>query len=76
MSPSFTSADFIQAPPQDDTGEWHVDFVSPKNGGKWDNYVKVALVEGLGEYFKGGKSRLGVEPKGMELMVSGTVSSG
>ena len=76
VSPSFKSADFNQTPPNDDNGEWHVDFVSPKDGGKWDNYVKVALAEGLAEYFKGGKSRLGVEPRGMELMVSGTVPPG
>ena len=54
---------------------WHVDFVSPKDGGGWDNYLKVALQEGLEEYFKEGK-RDGKEPVGMDLMMCGTVPPG
>ncbi|ORX33774.1 ribosomal protein S5 domain 2-type protein [Kockovaella imperatae] len=55
---------------------WHVDFVSPKDGGGWDNYLKVALQEGLEEFFKSGVDRNGKEPIGMDLLVSGTVPPG
>ena len=61
---------------QTDGNGWHVDFISPKDGGGWDNYVKVALQEGLEEYFKDGKDKLGEEPTGMDLLVSGTVPPG
>ena len=55
--------------------DWHVDFISPKDGGGWDNYVKVALQEGLAEYFAEGKHS-GKDPVGMDLMVDGTVPPG
>lgn len=56
--------------------EWHVDFVKPQDGGCWDNYVKVAIAEGLEEFFKGGKGKTGKAPKGMDLLISGTVPAG
>jgi len=72
----FQPAEFDLTPPDEANHEWHVDFISPINGGGWDNYVKVALAEGLGEFFKGGKSKNGKKPRGMDLIVSGTVPPG
>lgn len=54
---------------------WHVDFISPAKGGGWENYVKVATAECLDAYFGPGSEKQG-EPKGMELVVSGTVPPG
>lgn len=53
---------------------WHVDFVSPAKGGGWENFVKVATAECLDAFFGPGSSRC--EPKGMDLVVSGTVPPG
>lgn len=53
---------------------WHVDFVSPAKGGGWENYVKVATAECLDAFF-GPQSSRG-QPKGMDLVVSGTVPPG
>lgn len=38
--------------------------------------MKVALAEGLGEFFGDGTGKTGSEPKGMDLVVSGTVPPG
>ena len=50
--------------------------MSPMSGGGWDNYLKVAMAEGLSEFFKGGQGKKGKQPKGMDLVVSGTVPPG
>ncbi|RSH93929.1 galactokinase [Saitozyma podzolica] len=65
--------------PTSSEAEWHVDFISPAQGGGWENYVKVATAECLEEFFKLGKSpsaSAGKTPKGMKLLVSGTVPPG
>ena len=76
MLSDFQAAEFNQTPPGEDNSEWHVNFIPPHQGGGWDNYVKVALAEGLSEYFKAGKGLNGREPRGMDLVVSGTVPPG
>jgi galactokinase len=55
-----------------------VDFVSPKDGGGWENYVKGSLAEGLGEYYKGhtGDDKGEEGPVGIDMVVSGTVPAG
>ena len=70
--PRYKSAAFSLTPPTSDEGEWHVDFVAPKDGGGWDNYLKVALAEGLSKFFKRGEG----SPRGMDLLVSGVVPPG
>ena len=74
--PSFESTEFDLTPPSEENREWHVDFISPVKGGGWDNYVKVALAEGLSEFFEDGKGRSVKAPRGMDLVVSGTVPPG
>jgi galactokinase len=75
--PSFKPSAFPLTPPKEGSGEWHVDFVSPAEGGGWENYVKVATAECLETFFKAGSSQVaGRQPKGMELVVSGTVPPG
>jgi galactokinase len=77
--PSFKPSTFPLVPPKSSEAEWHVDFISPAQGGGWENYVKVATAECLEEFFKLGKSpsaSAGKTPKGMKLLVSGTVPPG
>jgi galactokinase len=75
--PYFKSTSFPLLPPStSDSHEWHVDFTSPADGGGWENYLKVSFAECLAEYFKGGRSRRGEKPRGMDLMMCGNVPPG
>ncbi|ORY28308.1 putative galactokinase [Naematelia encephala] len=70
----FKPTAFELTPPESSTAEWQVDFVSPKHGGGWDNYVKVAIAECLQRYFKDGS--YSKEPVGMELLMDGDIPAG
>ncbi|KAL7422023.1 galactokinase [Cryptotrichosporon argae] len=68
--PRFTASEFALAPPADGRG-WDAGPVPPKQGGGWENYVKVALL-GYRERFVLGSG----DGKGMGLLVSGVVPPG
>jgi galactokinase len=70
----FKPAEFcLTAPPKGTQEEWHVDFVSPNQGGGWDNYVKAVFAEGLSEFYHGEERG---NPVGMDMIVSGVVPPG
>lgn len=59
--------------------EWDAGLVSPAEGGCWDNYFKVALLECVARFFPGGKPKAGVEasgPVGMDVLITGNVPHG
>jgi len=55
-------------------GKWDAGLVPPKEGGGWENYVKVAILECLANFFPAGPTDKG--PVGLDLLVSGTVPPG
>lgn len=53
---------------------WDAGLVPPKEGGGWENYVKVAILECLANFFPSGPTEKG--PVGLDLFISGTVPPG
>lgn len=58
--------------------EWDAGLVPPKDGGGWENYLKVAILECLERFFPGGKPK-GVKadgPVGVDVLITGNVPHG
>lgn len=53
---------------------WDAGLIPPKEGGGWENYVKVAILECLARYFPDGPGEKA--PVGLDLLVSGNVPPG
>lgn len=54
---------------------WDAGLVPVNEGGGWENYAKVAILECLERFFPDGK-RDGKPPAGLELMMAGNVPPG
>jgi galactokinase len=53
------------------SGKWDAGLVAPKDGGGWENYLKVALLECLERFYpNGGK------PAGLDVLITGNVPPG
>lgn len=54
---------------------WDAGLVSVAEGGGWENYAKVAILECLARFFPDG-TREGKPPAGLDLMMAGNVPPG
>lgn len=58
-------------------GKWDAGLVSPADGGGWENYFKVALLECAERFFPGGKGKKSAgAPVGMDVLITGNVPPG
>lgn len=58
---------------------WDAGLVPPKDGGGWENYLKVAILECLERFFPNGKPKAGVKaagPVGIDVLITGNVPHG
>lgn len=72
VDPKFKPAEFQLK--HTDKG-WDAGLVPVYEGGGWENYAKVAILECLQRYFPDGK-REGKPPAGLDLMMAGNVPPG